>query len=210
MENSMDFKTHTCFKGHRRIASGSLPEIALAVKQARESGTDDPVVIFDNSTGRTIDIDTRGTDKEMQDRLSSLSIGSDESSGSEEDLPAATDKPQGRGRPKLGVTPREVTLLPRHWEWLATQPGGASVTLRKLVEEARRAGGEKEKMRKAQERTYCFMSAIAGDLPGYEEAIRALFANDREALNQYITAWPIDVREHTILLAFGHESPIAD
>jgi hypothetical protein len=103
------------------------------------------------------------------------------------------------------VVPREVTLLPRHWEWLATQPGGASVVLRKLVEEARRAGSEKDKQRRAHERAYHFMQAIAGDLPGFEEATRALFANDPARFRDLLAAWPGDVRDHAMRLAFGQE-----
>ncbi|HBO77357.1 MAG TPA: DUF2239 domain-containing protein, partial [Cupriavidus sp.] len=105
------------------------------------------------------------------------------------------------GRPKLGVVAREVTLLPRHWEWLAGQPGGASVALRKLVEEARRAGSEKDRMRQAHERAYHFMLAIGGDLPGFEEATRALFSNDASRLRELIGGWPADVRDHALHLA---------
>ena len=86
--------------------------------------------------------------------------------------------PRGRGRPKLGVVAREVTLLPRHWDWLNSQSGGASVALRKLVEAARLAGDDKDRTRHAQEAAYRFMTALAGNLPGYEEATRALYAAD--------------------------------
>jgi len=110
------------------------------------------------------------------------------------------------GRPRLGVTAREVTLLPRHWEWLAAQPGGASVALRKLVEEASRANEAKDRIRQAQEATYRFMSAVAGNLPGYEEAVRALFAGQAEQFGVLTEAWPVDVRDHVrrlALRAFG-------
>ncbi len=76
-------------------------------------------------------------------------------------------EPRGRGRPKLGVVAREVTLLPRHWDWLNAQPGGASVALRKLVEQARRANGDADRARAAREAAYHFMSAMAGDLPAF-------------------------------------------
>jgi len=101
----------------------------------------------------------------------------------------------------MGVVPREVTLLPRHWEWLAAQPGGASVTLRKLVEEARRHGATKDRQREAQERAYHFMSALAGNLPGFEEATRALFANDGPRLSEVTAAWPPDVRTYALKLS---------
>jgi hypothetical protein len=108
---------------------------------------------------------------------------------------------RGAGRPKLGVVAREVTLLPRHWEWLNRQPGGASVTLRKLVEEARRSGADRDRVRNAQEVTYRFLLAIAGNLPGYEEAMRALFASRRERFEELLAAWPPDIREHALHLA---------
>jgi hypothetical protein len=109
----------------------------------------------------------------------------------------------------LGVVAREVTLLPRHWEWLAAQSGGASVALRKLVEEARRTHGEKDRLRRTQERAYCFMSAIAGDLPGFEEAARALFASDRPKFTERIAHWPADLRDHTLWLAYDDGAQIS-
>jgi len=192
--------THTAFEGFRRLARGPLPEVALAVKRAIERRSNDAVLVFDDRTGRSIDIDTRGSDEELEARFAtavSVEAANDEAPGVVE--------PRGRGRPKLGVVAREVTLLPRHWEWLGEQPGGASVALRKLVEEARRAGADKERRRQANERAYHFMSAMAGDLPGFEEASRALFANDRDKLMQRIGAWPEDVRDHAAWLAYGNE-----
>ena len=108
---------------------------------------------------------------------------------------------RGRGRPKLGVVAREVTLLPRHWQWLNAQPGGASVALRKLVDAARREHAAGDLRRAAQERAYRFLSAMGGDRPGFEEATRALFARDSAAFEARIAAWPDDVREHATMLA---------
>jgi hypothetical protein len=105
------------------------------------------------------------------------------------------------GRPKLGVVAKEVTLLPRHWEWLALQPGGASVTLRRLVDEARRSQGSRDAVRAAQERCYRFLHAIAGNLPGYEDALRALYRADAEAFHGALAEWPQDLREHATALA---------
>ncbi len=179
---------YTTFDGPRRIASGSLAAAALAFKHAVERGAAGPVLIFDDASGRVVDVDTRGSDQDVMGRLA--------------DVPANA-KPRGRGRPKLGVVAREVTLLPRHWEWLATQPGGASVALRKLVEEARRARSGQDRTRAAHERAYHFMAALAGDLPGFEEAARALFANNREGFENGIVNWPGDVRHHASRLGFG-------
>jgi hypothetical protein len=206
--------TYTSFDGYRRIACGSLAANALVVKKAFESGAAGPVLIFDDTTGRSVDVDTRGSDEDVVTRLAAA-VASDERiepSRAElsaapvpesSDSPAAPEEPRGRGRPKLGVVAREVTLLPRHWEWLAAQPGGASVVLRKLVEQARKTSGDKEQIRKAQERTYHFILAIAGDLPGFEEATRALFANDPQKFSALMAEWPGDVREHATRLALG-------
>ena len=197
---------YSVFSGHRRIASGPLQTVALVVKQAIESGAAGPVLIFDDTTGRSVDIDTRGSDEEVLARFAQPTTTNVRAEAARSgDTDARVGEPRGRGRPKLGVVPREVTLLPRHWEWLATQPGGASVALRKLVEEARRTHGEKDRRRKAQERAYHFMSAIAGDRPAFEEAARALFANDQPRLCELVAAWPTDVRDHAIALAFGDD-----
>jgi hypothetical protein len=105
------------------------------------------------------------------------------------------------------VVAREVTLLPRHWDWLTSQAGGASVALRRLVDEARRTSGDRDRVRAAQEAAYHFMSAMAGNLPGFEEAARALFAYDRRRFADLIAEWPPDVRDHAVKLAFADLSP---
>lgn len=193
--------TYTSFQGHRRITSGPLPTVALAVKHVLETGSHEPVLIFDDRTGRSIDIDTRGADADV---LTRFAAGGTPDNA--DDAKTRASEPRGRGRPKLGVVAREVTLLPRHWEWLAGQPGGASVALRKLVDEARRANGERDSVRSAKERAYYFMSAIAGDMPGFEEASRALFAGDKAAFHERIAGWPADVRAHATWLAYGGEA----
>lgn len=193
--------TYTSFDGHRQIASGSLTVVALAVRQAIHNGATRPILTFDDSTGRSIDIDTRGTETEVVARLTPT----DSTNVSTEHIDGTDTDARGRGRPKLGVVPREVTLLPRHWEWLATQPGGASVALRKLVEEARRANADKDRIRNAQERAYRFISAIAGNLTEFEEASRALFANDQARFSEFAAEWPEDVRNYAIRLAFGKD-----
>ncbi|MFZ2279353.1 MAG: DUF2239 family protein [Prosthecobacter sp.] len=195
------FRNHsfTTFDGHRRIAEGALRTNALALKNALESGSPGPILIFDNATGRTVEVDTRGTDEEVCARLTALFPSYEQPAAEAPALEPAT--PRGRGRPKLGVVPREITLLPRHWDWLDTQPGGASVALRKLVEEARRQRSEKDQARKALERAYQFMVTLGGDLPGFEEASRALFANDVMKLKTLLATWPRDVGDHVLRLA---------
>jgi hypothetical protein len=183
-------QTFTAFEGQRRLASGPLHEVALAVKRAEQRDAES-IAIFSDATGRAIDLDLRGSDDDIVARLAASPA------------PAAPSEPRGRGRPKLGVVAREVTLLPRHWEWLTTQPGGASVTLRKLVEAARRANGDKDRSRAARDAAYHFMSAMAGNLPGFEEASRALFADERRRFAGLIAAWPDDIRDHIVRLALS-------
>lgn len=209
----MKTDTYTCFDGNRRIGTGSLESSALLFKRAIEGGAVGPVLIFDDDTGRSYDVDIRGSDEEVVARVSKATISESEASadsstaiGEPGVAGASAEGPRGRGRPKLGVVPREVTLLPRHWEWLATQPGGASVALRKLVEEARRVHADKDKLRQAQERAYHFISAMGGDLPGYEEAIRALFADDESKFGSLIGNWPDDIRHHATWLAYRDRS----
>jgi hypothetical protein len=186
-------QTFTAFEGQRRLVSGPLHEVALAVKRAEQRDAE-RVAIFSDATGRAIDLDLRGSDDDIVARLQ-RPMPPDPAA------PQETATPRGRGRPKLGVVAREVTLLPRHWEWLTTQPGGASVSLRKLVEAARRANGDKDRSRAARDAAYHFMSAIAGDLPGFEEASRALFADERRRFASLIAAWPDDIRDHIVRLA---------
>lgn len=178
----------TAFAGSRRLCAGILSDVAAAVKDAVDADGSVAVLTFDDATGRVIDLDLRGTKAAIIARLAPP------------DSPPP--EPQGRGRPKLGVEGREVTLLPRHWAWLSAQPGGASVTLRKLVESARRSAGTQQHTAAAHEAAYRFMSALAGDYPGYEDAIRLMFAGDRAGFEQQIESWPADVRAYAVRLAF--------
>ena len=165
------------FAGVSRIAVGVVSQAAIAAKRALEHDDSASVLVFNAATGAVKDLDLRGTEAEVIARYA----------------PAAAASPR-RGRPKLGVVAREVTLLPRHWEWLASQPGGASIALRKLVEAARKheTGGAARTRREA---AYRFMSAMAGNLPGFEEASRALFADEIERLEHVSQAWPPDIRD---------------
>jgi hypothetical protein len=191
-------KQFTAFMGHQRLASGPLAEVALAVMKASQKVAAEPIVIFDDANGRPIDLDLRGTERDVVARLP---LPAANSGTPADDM--AVPEPRGRGRPRLGVVAREVTLLPRHWEWLGAQPGGASVALRKLVEEARRSSGDRDRSRAAREAAYHFMSTMAGNLPGFEEASRALFADDRRRFGDLVAGWPGDIRDHTVKLAFS-------
>ena len=188
----------TAFAGTQRIASGSLASVAVQVKRAIDRDERAAILIFEDSTSEPVEIDTRGTVEQILRRIAVRqrqvlpAVAAD---------PPPSAAPRGPGRPRLGVVAREVTLLPRHWEWLGTQPGGASVALRKLVEEARRANAGKDRVRLARESSYRFMSAMAGDRPGFEEATRALFAGDQVRFEEQIARWPADVRDHALRLA---------
>jgi hypothetical protein len=196
----MTEQTETCiaFEGVRRIAAGRLRDVALAVKQVIQRGEQAPVLVFDAVTSQPVEFDLRGTDDEVLARLAV-----DEASTAEDGAPDDETVPRGRGRgrPKLGVVAREVTLLPRHWDWLNSQSGGASVALRKLVDAARLASDDQDRVRHAQEAAYRFTTALAGNLPGYEEATRALYAGDPGRFEASIEAWPVDVKAHAAKLA---------
>lgn len=184
----------TAFLGVRVVASGSLQHVVSTVKDALDDRDLTQLFIFDDSTGKQIDVDFRGTTDDVLKRLG-------ERFG---DLPGTEvdHQPTRRvGRPKLGVVSGEVTLLPRHWEWLKSQPGGASVTLRKLVDEARRAGDKQSIIRESQEATYRFMTAMAGNFHQYEEALRALYADDSDRFYHFIDDWAPDIRSHIKKLA---------
>lgn len=191
-------KPCTAFQGSRLLASGTLIDVALAVKAASVPEQVEPILTFDDATGKVIDLDLRGS---TADIVARLAAHTESSFGAEEG--AAPSATRSRGRPKLGVVAREVTLLPRHWAWLASQRGGASQALRRLVEEARRTDAGRTHTRVAQERAYRFLSAMAGDLPGFEEATRALFAADRNRFAECTAAWPEDLRQYACRLAWG-------
>ncbi len=190
--------TCTAFLGSERVASGDLRSVAAEVKARVDRDAPAPLLVFDDVTSRPIELDLRGS---LDEVLARLPEERPEGAG-EERAEARTP-----GRPKLGVVAREVTLLPRHWEWLATQPGGASVTLRKLVEAAKKTSAEEDRIRLRRDAAYRFMSAIAGNEIGFEEGIRALFAGQRDAFERSLAAWPSDVADHARSLAEGSFSP---
>lgn len=187
--------SYTAFNGVRAFATGPLADVAVAAKTASAADPTARILVFDDRSGAVVDLDLRGTDEEIVARLASPD-------GASAETPVRT-----RGRPRLGVVAREVTLLPRHWEWLATQPGGASQALRRLVDEARQADGGRSAARSAREAAYRFMSAMAGDLPGFEAASRALFAGNREDFVDRMRDWPADVRAYAHKLAWSSAVP---
>lgn len=185
MENNM---TYSAFAGQRLIVSGNLEAMLLKTKGYLDLNEGETILIFEDQTGQQTDFDFRGTFDDVLSRLSSHPMFAQSQ--------APTTAQTGPGRPKLGVVSREVTLLPRHWDWLEQESGGISVTLRKLVDEARKRGKGQQVARKLREAAGKFMWAIGGNLPNFEEASRALFAGDRDQLQNLIHEWPKDIRNH--------------
>lgn len=177
------------------LASGDLPTVAVAARVELDRDEWAQILIFDNDTGELRELDLRGTAAEVLARLAPPD--------------AAAEEPRRAGRPKLGVVAREVTLLPRHWDWLASQPGGASVVLRRLVEQARLASTDRDRRRRAQEAAYRFLNAAAGNQPGFEEALRALFADHAERFAAASAAWPADIRAFAHRLAAFDQPAVA-
>ncbi len=187
----------SAFAGTLLIASGDLRDVAQKALAANTQCNLAPVLIFDDTTGEVIEIDLHRTPEMLSSRIGEIEAARPQNSDPIRPEAGA----RGPGRPKLGVVAHEVTLLPRHWEWLASQPGGASVTLRKLVESARRTNKDKDRLRLAQEAAYRFMSTMAGNEPGFEEAARALFAGNQKRFAELVRLWPIDVGTHAKKLA---------
>ena len=167
--------SHTAFAGSTCIASGPLESMLRSIK----SHGDMSVLIFEDESGRQVDFDFRGEIEEVIARA----------------IPA-----RGPGRPKLGVSSREISLLPRHWEWLEVQPNGASAALRRLVDEARQRDGSESVIRRRAAAVGRVMTALAGNLPGFEEATRALYAHNQELFSTRIEEWPKDIRKYLLRL----------
>ena len=190
--------TYTAFCGSRRVATGSLAQVAAGIIGDQSvAGGNAPLLVFADADASPVELDLRGSLDEVLARL----VHTDSEHPLEGAAEEIAEAPRGPGRPKLGVVAREVTLLPRHWDWLAAQPGGASVVLRKLVETARKQGSDADRMRAAREAVYRFMAATAGNQPGFEEAARALFAGNGPAFTEHSVSWPADLRNYAHQLA---------
>ncbi len=181
--------TYTVFIGHRRLVSGGLATVLATTKEAIDEEPSDAILLFEDQTGRQVDFDFRGTLEDVLTRYA----------------PAPVAKP-GPGRPKLGVVSREVSLLPRHWEWLEHEPQGISAAIRRLVDDARKREPDKQRTRLAREAAGKFMWGMAGDLPDFEEASRALYAKDGQKLRTLVAEWPSDIREHVVKMIEDCES----
>ena len=176
MENE---PTYTAFAGARRVATGALRDVLPILKQRFDDDRSELVLVFEIETGRQVDFDLRGSLDEVLER-------------------AGQADRRSPGRPKLGVMSREVSLLPRHWEWLEQQPSGISGALRRLVEQAIKDQPGRERARRLRAASSRVLSSIAGDRPNYEEASRALFEGDTARFEALVRRWPKDIRDYAV------------
>ena len=202
-DSSPHNSVYTAFSHGRRVAHGRYDDIARALAAAVAAAQADvpaPWLVFDDATGAPIDTPPLPQDaaRLKAGRAGRAAISAAQALAKADECSPA---PRAAGRPRLGVVAREVTLLPRHWEWLSVQPGGASAALRRLIDKARKDNKSADSRRAASERSYRFMSAIAGDRPQFEEAARALFAGDAVRFAGHVADWPPDVREYLMQLA---------
>lgn len=191
MSDATPTYSHLAFAGDELIARGALPDVALAVHRAMQSGDARPVIVLEADTSQVVDLDLRGTDQDIVHRLAT---------GAQKAPDAASSRAPGPGRPRLGVVSREVSLLPRHWDWLRSQRGGASAALRRLVDEARKQGRGREDVSRLQEAIDRYLRVMAGDRPNYEEALRAFYTNRDAEMRDLVAGWPADVRSHLDVL----------
>ncbi len=203
----MSLATVTAFRGHELLATGALRDVARVVWRAVKDAESylGGVLVFDDTTGRVVDLEMRGDERAMLahvDVMLRMSQTALVQTNEATNGGSVDPVPRPRGRPKLGVVAREITLLPRHWEWLATQPGGASVVLRKLVDAARRTTTDEDRTKAARDVAYRFMNAMAGDLKQFEEVIRALYRGDDARFHELVAEWPHDIAAYSTKLAF--------
>jgi len=194
--------TYTAFAGSQRIVTADVKTMLLRTHERLAAGEDLTILIFEDATGEQLDFDLSGTPDEVLARLAKHPHFIE---------PPAPPVRTGPGRPKLGVVSREVSLLPRHWAWLEAQPSGCSATLRRLVEEARKAGQGQENAIRARDAAGKFMWVMAGNLPGFEAATRELYAGRIDRLRACVGDWPPDVRDHLLRLLdpTGSDEPAA-
>lgn len=184
--------TYLAFSNDRCIARGSLREVALATRRVLDTGDTTAIVVLHARTAQVVDLDLRGPDDAISARVDAMETATTRPGAAEQ----SSARAPGPGRPRLGVISREVSLLPRHWDWLATQRGGASAALRRLVDEARQKSGTRDSHRAAQEAVDRYLRVLAGDRGNYEEVLRAFYAGRDEDLFRLAAGWPADIRSH--------------
>ncbi len=170
--------TVSAFLEDELIAQGPRAVVTRRIEERYPASDFSRIRVFDDATGRVTDLDYWDASADAPAEA------------------APASPPRGRGRPKLGVVSREVTLLPRHWDWLAAQRGGASATIRRLIEDARKRRSETLTAAEAREGVHRFLTEMAGDREGYEEALRALYRSDIAGVRAIADAWPEDIRRY--------------
>lgn len=183
-------RVYTGFEGHRIFKRGPLGDVVLAARDLLGEDPNAPVAIYDDTTGVRLDIDYRGSADEVLARLADHPMVPQEE--------AARARQSGPGRPRLGVVSREVSLLPRHWEWLNYQRGGASGTLRRLVDEARRQSESHLMADRLVQSLDRFLWDMAGNFENFEEVTRAMYAGDHLLPTKLMEQWPEDIRGYVL------------
>jgi hypothetical protein len=138
------------FEGYSLLGRGALADVGQAVRARLAAGSQARLAVYDERSGRPVDLDGDGGEP--------VCVGEAAEPGAPE-VAAEAQAPRGPGRPKLGVVSREVSLLPRHWAWLADQRGGASASLRRLVDAARKEGAAEQRVKDAVEVAHRFLWA---------------------------------------------------
>jgi len=192
---------YTAFRRGQKLGTGAWRELWPILVQAKQATDADPILVFEDRSGEIVEWDSGTPQSRSRDGLESAGTQTQEAAGDEAGTGIQADVPRRPGRPRLGVVAREVTLLPRHWEWLANQPGGASVALRKLVDRARKSSAREDERRASREATYRFLAVAGGNEPGFEEVIRALFAGRKDRFESELSRWPVDLRTYACQLA---------
>lgn len=178
--------TFTVFAGETRLAGGNPADVARAIKAVLQGGERRILRVFRDHDAMPATFDATLDVDAISNALLETRGGSGR---------------RGQGRPRLGVFAREVTLLPRHWAWLSAQPGGASVTLRKLVDAASHAPFADREERPEAAGLDRFVTAMASMLPWNKEALRAFMLGEEERFVAISENWPADLRDYARQLA---------
>lgn len=181
----MNETPYTAFAGTTRLVTAPLADMLRATKGYLDGDGSQRVLIFDDSSGEQVDFDFSGDLEEVLARV------------------VGQEQKRSPGRPKLGVVGREISLLPRHWEWLDQQPHSASATIRRLIDAARKGSSQATDYRRRVEAADRFIWVMAGELANFEEASRSLYARAWERLRDLTREWPVDVRDHLFHLLKG-------
>lgn len=177
------------FLGATRITQGARGDVIRTLLSQTQGEDVPPYLVFRVKDGQRVDINLASAAEAANPQRTRAPVPA---------AGAPVGSQKARGRPRLGVVGREVTLFPRHWEWLDRQRGGASAALRRIIDADRKLHADEDQVRQAQDATHRFMYAMAGNLAGFEEAMRALYAGDKVSFAHQIRSWPDDIRDTTL------------